>query len=138
MRAVIQRVSEASVIIDEKKVASINKGLLVLLGIETEDTKEDSLWLASKIAQLRIFSDEDGVMNKSITEIDGFYVAAGDCGSGVSLSGGIGSVMSELILDGRSHLDIESFKADRFGKLDPFNSEFLKQCAKARSAKSRK
>ena len=71
MRAVIQRVSEASVIIDEKKVASINKGLLVLLGIETEDTKEDSLWLASKIAQLRIFSDEDGVMNKSITEIDG-------------------------------------------------------------------
>ena len=71
MRVVIQRVSQASVIINEKKVASINKGLLVLLGIEIEDTKEDSLWLASKISQLRIFSDEDGVMNKSITEING-------------------------------------------------------------------
>ncbi len=68
---VIQRVSQASVIINEKKVASINKGLLVLLGIEIEDTKKDSLWLASKISQLRIFSDEDGVMNKSITEING-------------------------------------------------------------------
>ena len=55
MRAVIQRVSQASVIVDEKKVASINEGLLVFLGIEIEDTKEDSLWLASKIAQLRIF-----------------------------------------------------------------------------------
>ncbi len=71
MRVVIQRVSQASVIINEKKVASINKGLLVLLGIEIEDTKKDSLWLASKISQLRIFSDEDGVMNKSITEING-------------------------------------------------------------------
>tara|TARA_X000000368_G_C23024958_1_gene709729 strand:- start:1158 stop:1610 length:453 start_codon:yes stop_codon:yes gene_type:complete len=71
VRVVIQRVSQASVIINEKKVASINKGLLVLLGIEIEDTKKDSLWLASKISQLRIFSDEDGVMNKSITEING-------------------------------------------------------------------
>lgn len=71
MRVVIQRVSQASVIIDEKKVASINKGLLVLLGIEIEDTKEDSLWLANKVSQLRIFLDKDGVMNKSIAEIDG-------------------------------------------------------------------
>ena len=71
MRAVIQRVSQASVIIDEKKVASINEGLLVLLGIEIKDTKDDSQWLASKIAQLRIFSDKDGIMNKSIIEIDG-------------------------------------------------------------------
>ena len=71
MRVVIQRVSQASVIIDEKRVASINEGLLVFLGIETEDSKEDSLWLASKITQLRIFSDKDGVMNKSITETDG-------------------------------------------------------------------
>ena len=71
MRVVVQRVSQASVSIDEKKVASINEGLLVLLGIEIEDSKEDSLWLASKIAQLRIFADKDGVMNKSITETDG-------------------------------------------------------------------
>ena len=69
MRAVIQRVVEASVIIKKQKVAAIQQGLLVLLGIEIEDTKEDALWLANKIAALRIFSDEEGVMNKSITEI---------------------------------------------------------------------
>ena len=71
MRAVIQRVNQASVIIDEKRVASINNGLLVLLGIETEDTKEDAKWLANKISALRIFSDNDDKMNKSILEING-------------------------------------------------------------------
>ena len=71
MRAVIQRVSEASVVIDEQKVAAIQQGLLVLLGIEIEDTKEDALWLANKIVALRIFADEEGVMNKSITETGG-------------------------------------------------------------------
>ena len=71
MRAVIQRVSEAYVIIKEQKVATIQQGFLVLLGIEIEDTKEDALWLANKIAALRIFSDEEGVMNKSIAEIGG-------------------------------------------------------------------
>ena len=69
MRAVIQRVGEASVIIKKQKVAEIQQGVLVLLGIGIEDTKEDALWLANKIAALRIFSDEEGVMNKSITEI---------------------------------------------------------------------
>ena len=71
MRAVIQRVSQASVSIDEKKVASINEGLLVFLGIEIQDKKEDSEWLANKISQLRIFSDKEGKMNKSVTEVDG-------------------------------------------------------------------
>ena len=71
MRAVIQRVSDASVVIDEQKVAQIQQGLLVLLGIEIEDTKEDALWLANKISQLRIFADEKGVMNKSIIELGG-------------------------------------------------------------------
>tara|TARA_B110000914_G_C15340746_1_gene389116 strand:- start:42 stop:494 length:453 start_codon:yes stop_codon:yes gene_type:complete len=71
MRTVIQRVVEASVIIKKQQVAAIQQGLLVLLGIEIEDTKEDALWLANKIAALRIFSDEEGVMNKSITEIGG-------------------------------------------------------------------
>jgi len=68
MRAVVQRVEKASVVILENEIAKIEQGLLVLLGIEIEDTKEDALWLASKIAALRIFSDEKGVMNKSITE----------------------------------------------------------------------
>ena len=71
MRAIIQRVSEASVIIKEQKVADIQQGLLVLLGIEIKDTKEDALWLANKISALRIFADKQGVMNKSITKIDG-------------------------------------------------------------------
>ena len=71
MRAVIQRVEKASVVILEKEIVKIEQGLLVLLGIEIEDTKEDALWLASKIAALRIFSDEKGVMNKSITETGG-------------------------------------------------------------------
>ena len=68
MRAVIQRVKNASVIVLETKIAKIDHGLLVLLGIEIEDTKEDAFWLASKIAALRIFSDEKGVMNKSIID----------------------------------------------------------------------
>ena len=71
MRAVIQRVSQASVSIDEKKVAAINDGLLVFLGIETQDTKEDSEWLANKISSLRIFSDKYGKMNRSVTEVNG-------------------------------------------------------------------
>ena len=71
MRSVIQRVSQVSVSIDAKKVASINEGLLIFLGIETQDTKEDSEWLANKISSLRIFSDKDGKMNRSVTEVNG-------------------------------------------------------------------
>jgi len=71
MRAVIQRVEKASVVILEKEIAKIEQGLLVLLGIEIEDAKEDALWLAGKIASLRIFSDKKGVMNNSITESAG-------------------------------------------------------------------
>ena len=71
MKAVIQRVSSASVIIDTKKVANIEKGLLVLLGIEEADSKEDIDWLSAKIANLRIFADDMGVMNLSLKETDG-------------------------------------------------------------------
>ena len=71
MKAVIQRVSSASVTIDEDVKSEICTGLLILIGIELQDTQDDSLWLANKIAQLRIFPDKEGVMNKSITEIEG-------------------------------------------------------------------
>ncbi len=71
MRGVSQRVSEASVVIGKQKIAAINQGLLIFLGIEIEDAKEDAVWLANKIVQLRIFQDEDDVMNKSITDMDG-------------------------------------------------------------------
>ena len=71
MKAVIQRVSSASVTIDSKIVAEIQKGLLVLVGIEVADTQEDTNWLCQKIANLRIFGDENEVMNLSVRDIDG-------------------------------------------------------------------
>lgn len=71
MKAVIQRVSSTSVIIDAKIVANIEKGLLVLLGIEEADSKEDIDWLSAKIANLRIFADDKGVMNLSLKETEG-------------------------------------------------------------------
>lgn len=71
MRVVVQRVSEASVTINQKIVAEIEKGFLVLVGIEDADTNEDINWLASKIANLRIFGDSEDVMNLSIKEISG-------------------------------------------------------------------
>jgi len=71
MKAVIQRVSKASVTINAKQVANINKGLLVLLGIIEDDTQEDISWLSNKIANLRIFNDQNGVMNQSLQEVDG-------------------------------------------------------------------
>lgn len=71
MRAVIQRVSEASVTIDGIRHAAIGPGLLVLLGIESADTQEDIEWLSAKIVQLRIFNDENGQMNHSLSDIGG-------------------------------------------------------------------
>lgn len=71
MKTVIQRVSSASVTIDSKIAAKIQKGLLVLVGIEDADTREDTNWLCQKIANLRIFGDENDVMNLSVQDIDG-------------------------------------------------------------------
>ncbi len=71
MRAVIQRVTKASVTIEGKIHAAISDGLLVLLGIEDADTEEDIEWLSGKIVNLRIFNDENGIMNISLKEIDG-------------------------------------------------------------------
>ena len=74
MRVVIQRVSSARVTIHDKVVASIQQGLLLLVGIEEHDTQEDILWLSSKITNLRIFSDENKVMNLSLKDIKGKIV----------------------------------------------------------------
>ena len=71
MKIVIQRVAEASVVIAKKTVANINKGLVILVGIEVEDTSEDIQWLTSKIVNLRIFPDENGVMNTSLLDAGG-------------------------------------------------------------------
>lgn len=71
MRTVIQRVSEASVTIDNEKVAKIKNGMLILLGIVDQDTQEDIKWLSNKVVNLRIFADEDGVMNRSLIDTNG-------------------------------------------------------------------
>ena len=71
MKIIVQRVSKASVSIDNKVKASIRNGLLLLVGVEEIDTLEDASWLSAKIANLRIFNDENGVMNLSIKNIDG-------------------------------------------------------------------
>ena len=71
MRAVIQRVSEASVRIDNSVVGEIKNGLLILLGIELNDNEEDVDWLCGKISRLRIFDDAQGVMNLSVSEVNG-------------------------------------------------------------------
>lgn len=71
MRAVIQRVSQASCTVDDKVTGAINAGFVVLLGIEDADTDDDLQWLAQKICNLRVFSDENGLMNKALADIDG-------------------------------------------------------------------
>ena len=75
MRIVVQRVASASVEIDGKLVSEIGKGLLVLVGVENGDTADDARWLAAKTASLRIFDDENGVMNRAVTDIDGEVLA---------------------------------------------------------------
>lgn len=75
MKVVIQRVTNASVTINSKKVASIESGLLVLLGIVNEDTQEDITWLSNKIVNLRVFGDENNVMNKSLLNTNGDIIA---------------------------------------------------------------
>ena len=71
MKAVIQRVSRADVVVSGNTISEIGEGLLILLGIEPSDTQEDIKWLSNKIANLRIFNDENGVMNLSILDRDG-------------------------------------------------------------------
>lgn len=71
MRAVIQRVTRASCMVDDKVTGEIKAGFLVLLGIEEADTAEDLQWLAQKIVNMRVFGDENGLMNKALTDING-------------------------------------------------------------------
>jgi D-tyrosyl-tRNA(Tyr) deacylase len=75
MRVVIQRVTHASVTIEQKIKSKIENGLLVFVGIEDRDTDEDTEWLAAKIVNLRIFNDENGVMNRSVIEVEGEILA---------------------------------------------------------------
>ena len=71
MRVVIQKVKEASVTVEGEKISAIKNGLLILVGIENEDTQEDIDYLVKKSTQLRVFDDENGVMNRSVMDVDG-------------------------------------------------------------------
>ena len=71
MKAVIQRVKQASVTVDGIKISEIQTGILVLLGVAVSDTSEDIIWLSKKIANLRIFNDKEGVMNTSLIDVNG-------------------------------------------------------------------
>ena len=88
MRAVIQRVSEASVMVDGQAVGEIRQGLLVLLGVAVDDTSRDAVYMAEKTSGLRIFEDEQGRMNRSVAEISGSvlvvsqFTLLGDCRKG--------------------------------------------------------
>jgi D-tyrosyl-tRNA(Tyr) deacylase len=88
MRAVVQRVVKADVTVDEKITVAIEKGLMVLLGVEDEDGEADAAYMAEKIAGLRIFEDEEGKMNLSVKDVDGDLLAVsqftlfGDCRKG--------------------------------------------------------
>lgn len=75
MRIVIQRVSSASVTIDGERISEIGQGLMVLVGVENGDTEDDCRWLAAKTAALRIFDDENGVMNRSVIDAGGEILA---------------------------------------------------------------
>ncbi|MCQ2545307.1 MAG: D-aminoacyl-tRNA deacylase [Clostridia bacterium] len=75
MRAVVQRVKEASVSVDEKVTGSINQGLMVLIGVEDGDTEKDAEYIAKKVSALRVFDDEEGVMNLSVKDIGGGILA---------------------------------------------------------------
>ena len=88
MRAVIQRVSRASVTVDGEVVGEIGAGLLVLLGVEQGDTQDDVVWMANKVVGLRVFEDDDGKMNLDVGEVGGAVLAVsqftllGDCRKG--------------------------------------------------------
>lgn len=75
MRLVIQRVSSASVSVEGERLGSIGRGLLILVGVEEGDTADDMEWVARKAAAMRIFDDENGVMNRSVTDVDGEVLA---------------------------------------------------------------
>jgi D-tyrosyl-tRNA(Tyr) deacylase len=110
MRALIQRVKEASIVINGSQYASIHQGLLVFIGIEDSDNREDIEWLAGKIIRLRIFNDENGIMNLPITEINGEIM-----------------VVSQFTLHASTHKGNRPsyIRASKPGIAIPFYEEFL-------------
>ncbi len=112
MRAVVQRVNRAAVKVDGKTVGSIGPGVAVLLGVGKDDSEEDAVWLAEKTAQLRIFPDSQGNMNRSLLEYSGQalvvsqFTLYGDCRKGrrPSFSGAAGPGMGEELYEYYCHV----------------------------------
>lgn len=88
MQAVVQRVSQSRVTVDNQVIGAIDKGLMVLLGVAKDDREKDASWLAEKIVHLRIFEDDDGKMNRSLADVNGSmlvvsqFTLLGDCRKG--------------------------------------------------------
>ncbi|KAA3625892.1 MAG: FAD-binding oxidoreductase [Proteobacteria bacterium] len=97
----------------------------------------DTARFSSYISGLSAYTPDGEVILGPVPGITGFYAAAGDCGSGISLSAGMGSAIADLALGQETAFDLAPFKPDRFGQVDPFGEEFRGQCAMARASKSR-
>jgi sarcosine oxidase, subunit beta len=98
----------------------------------------DELALAHYVAGLSTYTPDGRFLLGAAGGIDGFFVASGCCGTGVSASGGIGEAIADLVLDRPPTVDLASFRPDRFGALDPFDPAFRERCAAARAGKSRR
>ncbi len=91
--------------------------------------------MAHHIAGPSTYTPDGQFVLGQVPEIEGFLVATGCCGSGIGASGGVGSAIAELAIEGQSRFDLESFRTDRFGRIDSLSSEWMLRCANARSRK---
>ena len=96
----------------------------------------EAIQIAHYIAGPSTYTPDGQFVLGSVPDIDGFLVATGCCGSGIGASGGVGSAIADLAIEGRTKFDLESFRTDRFGRIDAFSSEWMQRCANARSKKS--
>ncbi len=95
----------------------------------------ESAPIAHYIAAPSTYTPDGQFVLGSVPDIDGFFVATGCCGAGIGASGGVGSAIADLAIEGQTGFDLESFRTDRFGRIDAFSSEWMKRCANARSKK---
>jgi len=95
----------------------------------------ETIQIAHYIAGPSTYTPDGQYVLGSVPDIDGFLVATGCCGSGIGASGGVGSAIADLAIEGRTRFDLESFRTDRFGRIDAFSSEWMQRCANARSKK---
>ena len=95
----------------------------------------ESTPIAHFIAGPSTYTPDGQFVLGSVPDIDGFLVATGCCGAGIGASGGVGSAIAELAIEGKTSFDLESFRIDRFGAIDSFSAEWMLRCANARSKK---